>query len=104
APSLVRNPEVLVQWATHQAKNAGAVLGFDFPIGVPKVYARKAGIDHFLDVLPQFGSGRWKEFFNVAEQLDQVSIDRPFYPQRPGGTLQRHLIEGIGVQTIDDLL
>jgi hypothetical protein len=104
APSPVRNPEGLVQWAKNQANSASAVLGFDFPIGVPAAYARKAGIDSFLDVLPQLGHGRWKDFFNLAERPHEVSIERPFYPQRPGGALQSHLVEGIGVRSIDELL
>jgi len=100
----VKNPDVLVQWATSQSKGRGAVLGFDFPIGLPKAYAAKASVNRFLDVLPELGTGRWKDFCDVAELPHQVSVARPFYPRRPGGTLQTHLVDGIGVRTIDDLL
>jgi hypothetical protein len=104
APVQVGNPKVLVAAAAQQAKSGGAVLGFDFPIGVPKAYAERAGIDHFLDALPEFGFGLWHDIFNIAERPDEVSVKRPFYPKRPGGTLHRHLIDGIGVNEIDDLL
>lgn len=104
APVQVRNPADLVQAAVRQAKGGGAVLGFDFPIGVPRVYAQRAGIGRFLDALPEFGSGRWHQFFDIAERPHEVSVNRPFYPRRLGGTLQRHLVDGLGVGAIDDLL
>jgi hypothetical protein len=44
------------------------------------------------------------EFFHIAERPNDVSIRRPFYPARPGGTLQEHLVAGLGVRSIDDLL
>ena len=36
----------------------GVLVGFDFPIGLPLSYARRAGIESFLSALPQFGDGR----------------------------------------------
>jgi hypothetical protein len=104
APVQVGDPTGLVTSAAEQAKGGGAVLGFDFPIGVPKAYAQRAGIDRFLDVLPRFGSDRWREIFDIAERPHEVSIERPFYPKRPGGTCQRHLTNGLGVPEISDLL
>jgi len=57
-----------------------ALLGFDFPIGVPRAYAELAGIDDF---------GRWVrgldpagEFFAVSENVADVSAARPFFPRR----------------------
>lgn len=104
APVQVGDPGRLVAAAVQEAKSGGAILGFDFPIGVPEAYAQRAGIDQFLDALPEFGSGLWREFFDIAEQPHEVSVRRPFYPRRPGGTLQRHLTDAIGVNGIDDLL
>ena len=103
-PMQVRDPRDLVAAAARQASRGGVVLGFDFPIGVPRVYAQRAGIRRFLEVLPELGSGQWLEFFTVAEHPNEVSLKRPFYPQRPGGTLRSHLIEGLGVSAMDDLL
>lgn len=103
-PALVGSTSNLVRMAVQLAKGGGAVLGFDFPIGIPRAYARVAGISRFLELLPVLGSGPWQEFFTLAERPVDVSIRRPFYPARPGGTLQEHLVSGLGVNSIDDLL
>ncbi len=80
---------------------AGCMLvGFDFPIGVPLEYARKVGIERFLEALPQFGGGEWADFYHVAARADEISLRRPFYPASPGGKLHRHLTEALGM---DDL-
>lgn len=99
APIQVEATASLVRRAVQLAKDGGSVLGFDFPIRVPRAYARLAGIDRFLSHLPELGSGPWREFFNIARQPTEVSIRRPFYPARPGGTLQQHLVAGIGVRS-----
>jgi len=57
-----------------------AVLGFDFPIGVPRRYGELAGITSFLDLLPACGEGVWQDFFNVADAPDEISLHRPFLP------------------------
>jgi hypothetical protein len=80
-----------------------AFLGFDFPIGLPVRYAKRAGIEDFLAVLPQLGQGAWASFYEVAERSDQISLRRPFYPKRPGGTKQRHLLDGLGMALVNDL-
>jgi hypothetical protein len=49
-------------------------VGFDFPIGMPRRYADRAGISHFLDVLPNLGRGEWTDFFCVAVRADEISI------------------------------
>ena len=41
---------------------ASVLLGFDFPIGFPEAYARKAKINNFLTILPELGKGDWSEF------------------------------------------
>jgi hypothetical protein len=73
------------------------VAGFDFPIGLPRAYAERAGIASFPDFLLQIGHGPWARFAEVAATSDEVSIHRPFYPARPGGTLQSHLYDGLGL-------
>src|SRR5713101_6720295 len=103
-PAAVEQTAALVPSAIQRASGGCAVLGFDFPIGVPKTYAKRAQVDSFLDVLPDLGTGRWKRFYDLAIRPDEVSIERPFYPHRPGGTLQEHLVKGIGVGSIGDLL
>ena len=41
---------------------ASALIGFDFPIGLPEAYAEVAGIRTFREALSQFGQGRWMLF------------------------------------------
>src|SRR5216684_3622787 len=87
-PTAVDQVPALVPSAVHKASGGCAVLGFDFPIGVPQAYAQRAQVDGFLDVLPELGRGRWKQFYDLASGPEEISIERPFYPLRPGGTLQ----------------
>jgi hypothetical protein len=87
-----------------QAKaGSNILLGFDFPIGLPLTYARLAGITDFAKVLPQFGSGAWISFYQVAESPDQIGLYRPFYPQRPGHTNQANLLKALQLQNINQL-
>lgn len=73
------------------------LAGFDFPIGLPAAYARRAGIEAFLPCLTQFGQGEWACFYQVAERPDEIGLRRPFYPHRPGGTSIQHLLDGLGL-------
>ncbi len=107
APVPVQKPESLVVTSLRQANDHGVILGFDFPIGVPKAYADLAGFNRFIDVLPEFGKGLWKDFYKVAERPEDVTVYRPFYPQRcihRGQATQSHLLAGIGVSEIMNLL
>ncbi|MBO23405.1 MAG: hypothetical protein CMM26_13680 [Rhodospirillaceae bacterium] len=77
--------------------------GFDFPLGLPARYAEAAGIRHFAPSLQQFGRGRWSKFYSPAGTSEEINLHRPFYPERPGGTRHKHLIDALGVARIDDL-
>ena len=57
-----------------------ALLGFDFPIGVPRAYARLAGIEDFTVWFRELNPSG--EFFAVADDLSDVSVARPFFPAR----------------------
>ena len=59
-----------------------SLAGFDFPIGVPEVFGRKTALRSFLDALEAFEVGAWEDFYKVALTPDQISLRRPFYPQR----------------------
>jgi hypothetical protein len=56
-----------------------AVLGVDFPVGVPRVYAnlhaQEADFSTFL-------RGLRPEFFEVCRDLAEIAPGRPFYPAR----------------------
>lgn len=106
-PEPVGDTSSLVQRAREWAGPGAALLGFDFPIGLPARYAERAGIADFIELLPRLGEGEWREFYDVAHTPDQISLRRPFYPQRStvkGGTLPRHLVDALGVGSMRDLL
>lgn len=80
------------------------LIGFDFPIGLPNTYAQLAGISDFCSALTRFGRDEWSGFYDVAESADQISLHRPFYPNRPGGTRRQLLLTKLGLNSFDDLL
>ncbi len=80
-----------------------AVVGFDFPIGIPTRYATLLSITKFKPLLLQLGSGNWSHFYEVCSSGEDVSKYRPFYPYKPGGTKQVHLLSAFGATCIDDL-
>ena len=49
------------------------------------------------------GSGLWKDFARVARLPHEISVFRPFYPNAPGGTSHRHLLDALAVGTFDEL-
>ena len=74
-----------------------AMIGFDFPIGLPVAYAAAAGITSFPEFLTSLGTPPWDEFGLVARAPDQISPHRPFYPATPGGTSREQLHRGLGL-------
>ncbi|MGB0921950.1 MAG: DUF429 domain-containing protein [Alphaproteobacteria bacterium] len=56
---------------------APALVGFDFPIGLPANYAKAAGIDDFKAALATLPD----DWFDVCENLEDVSFKRPFFPK-----------------------
>lgn len=56
---------------------APALVGFDFPIGLPVAYAKAAEIDDFKTALKHLPD----EWFVVCEVLEDVSLNRPFFPK-----------------------
>jgi hypothetical protein len=87
-----------------RARGRSVVAGFDFPIGLPVAYARRAGIDRFVDALPRFGTGEWAWFYDVARTPGEIGARRPFYPAGNGGTSHAHLVAGLGAGEMRDLL
>lgn len=83
--------------AGHSGK---ALIGFDFPIGLPVAYAQRAGIDAFRDVIEQFGAGDWGDFFRVCVRPDEIHLRRPFFPHscpKPGMYRREDLTNGLGL-------
>lgn len=80
-----------------QHRPARALVGFDFPIGLPRAYAAAVKEPSFPEFLGQLGAAPWLEFERVAGQPAEISLLRPFYPARPGGTRRQHLYDGLGL-------
>jgi hypothetical protein len=100
APVHVDAPGRLLARLRDEAGAGGAALvGFDFPIGLPLAYARRACVRDFRALLPTLGGA----FFEVAERPEEISVLRPFYPMRPGGASQAQLVEALGVGSFDEL-
>lgn len=96
--------ERLADRAHHIRPGGRIFLGIDVPIGLPSAYAAKAGIGSFLSALPRFGRGEWEDFYNVAARPEEIAHVRPFYPLRPGGARQQHLLRGLDVPSMEVLL
>jgi hypothetical protein len=80
-----------------KAGRCRSLVGFDFTIGLPRDYAEAVGVTSFPAFLDLIGSGPWQEFEHVAERAGDISLHRPFYPRRPGGTRRADLYEGLGL-------
>jgi len=94
---------LLADLIKHVVASGAALVGFDIPIGLPLAYARRAGIHDFIRILPELGKGSWSTFYQPALTPDEISHLRPFYPARPGGTRQQHLLERLSVTSMNDL-
>jgi hypothetical protein len=105
-PTPVGDLTVLLKNLRDEAGEPGTVFaGFDFPIGVPAHYAKRAGISKFREFLPKFGSGVWKNFYAVCDTKDEIGKHRPFYPNgRYTGRRKADLFQGHGVTSIEPLL
>jgi hypothetical protein len=104
APRKVGDVETLLARLKSTVGSSGSVLlGFDFPIGLPYGYAARCAVEDFLALLPELGRGDWSKFYFPAEHPEEISLYRPFYPRRAGNARQVHLLEALGVKTMDDL-
>ena len=90
----------------HTAGESGIVFaGFDFPIGVPAHFAERAGVGKFRDLLPELGKGEWRDFYSACDTRGQISIHRPFYPNKSNtGCIPQHLLAAYKAETMRDLL
>lgn len=105
-PTPVGEPTKLIENLKSAVGDTGiAFAGFDFPIGLPAHYAKRAGISKFRDFLPKLGLGVWKNFYNVCDTPKQISVRRPFYPNLSAeGQKQQYLLDAHNADTMLDLL
>ena len=80
-----------------------AVVGFDFPIGIPARYAALLSVTEFKPFLRQLGGVDFADFYRISARSSEISKHRPFYPYKPGGTKHSHLWSALGLTCIDDL-
>lgn len=89
-------PARLIRQAATDADRPVVLLGLDLPLGVPAAYAARAGITDFAAWLPRLGAvDPWRNFYLPAAAPDEIGLYRPFYPARPGGARQSHLLTGL---------
>jgi hypothetical protein len=63
-----------------RAGGGAVALGVDLPVGLPRAYAAQCAEGGFVDFLRDLPAK--PDFFTVCDTLDELRLDRPFYPQR----------------------
>lgn len=81
-----------------------AVFGADFPMGVPRAWAVRAGISCFPAFLRDMDEEAFRRLTTPAARAEEIELLRPFYPARPGGARRRDLVRGLGLSSFDELL
>jgi hypothetical protein len=106
APEPVGNLGSLMgQLRTEAGETGCALAGFDFPIGVPEFYAKRAGAVSFRTLLKRLGHGKWKDFYSVCDKPNQISVYGPFYPDgKYKGRRKEDLFRGHKVKNVEPLL
>ena len=103
-PVPVPPPSDLVDALVAAGRDGPTLAAFDCPIGVPARFGAETGFGSFGAMLDALGRGAWPDLFDVAATPGEIGPRRPFYPVRPGGARLRHLLDGHGVDTVDDLV
>ena len=58
----------------------------------------------FAEVLDQFGTDKWSDFYRVCDRDEEISLHRPFYPRVSSrNAKQVHLLKALRVDNIDAL-
>ncbi|MHB1303756.1 MAG: hypothetical protein ACYCZB_09810 [Acidiphilium sp.] len=79
APAPVEDAATLLARLRAEAAGAAVAFGGDFPLGLPRAYAALAGIADFAGWLR--GLTGDEAFFSVCDRLEDVCVERPFYPR-----------------------
>ena len=95
------------------SQNGKSILaGFDFPIGIPNFWYELAGINDFIGFLDDVSSEKddslkFQHFFEVADNISDVSYARPFYPNsatKKGEKKKQDLLDRFKLCNADNLL
>ena len=81
APVPVGPLDTLLARLLLRAGGGAVVLGVDLPLGLPREYVARHGLAGDFPAFLRGLAGR-PGFFELCHTLDQVSVDRPFYPAR----------------------
>jgi hypothetical protein len=104
APTRIENHTDLIPRIRREIGDDGcALVGFDFPIGIPAAYARLAEVVEFKRFLRKLDQEARPDFYSVATTQSEISVRRPFYPFSPGGKKQAHLLKALGLRDSNDL-
>jgi hypothetical protein len=80
APEPVGDPATLPERLLLLAGGGPVVLGVDLPVGLPRAYAAVRPETDFLAFLR--GIAAMPDFFRVCATLEDIRVERPFYPAR----------------------
>ncbi len=75
-------------------------LGLDMPIGFVDFWYDGANVKDFKTLLGLLHGDNWQKFFDVCSTPDEITYQRPFYPQNSGikGSVKReHLLTALGL-------
>jgi hypothetical protein len=97
APQRVGPLPILLKGLDAEVGEGPILLGFDFPIGLPRAYARLAKIGDFRSKLKEFDT----RFYTVATQQQEICVDQPFYPMRNKECDRQQLLAGLGLAWCD---
>jgi len=103
-PEAISSPSCVMERLSPRRSSQGVTLvGFDFPIGLPRAYALAAGIKGFREGLALFDSApEWNQFYVPT---DEPGPHQPFAPANSNSRLKRaELSEAIGLSSESDLL
>ncbi len=96
APQQVTDISIFLNGIFSDTKLSSTLVGFDFPIGIPIAHGKMTNISDFRSALPEFGTGKWEHFFDIAERPEDISVERPFYPKStPKGVSRKHLEDAL---------
>ncbi len=104
APSIFGNSGRLLDDMGLHGRQGTTLLGFDFPIGLPRAYAARARASSYVSWLRSMPNDT--PLFDVAADIADVSPARPFFPQNitvksPG--IKSQFREALGLSAEDVL-
>jgi hypothetical protein len=79
SPSIFGHSRRLLDDMGLDGRHRTTLLGFDFPIGLPRAYAARAGAGRYINWLRSLPDDT--RLFDVAADIADVSAARPFFPQ-----------------------